>query len=96
MYLGTTYFLDVILNLRNGKYHRYRKVNNELFHIHKQSNHPPSFTKEITAMISKKIFSIFCDKDCFDKAAPAYHNALKTAMKMLNSHRHHLKDENAD
>ena len=37
-------FLDVTLNLTNESYKSYRKPNNELLYIHKESNHPPSIT----------------------------------------------------
>ena len=47
--------------------------------IHKQSNHPPSITKQIPAMVIKRISNISCDKECFDKAAPDYNNALKNS-----------------
>ena len=77
--LRITDFLDVTFDLRTGKYYPYRKVNNKLLYIHKQSNHPPSITKQIPAMISKGISNISCDKECFDKAAPVYNNALKNS-----------------
>ena len=70
-------FLDATFDLRTGKYYPYRKANNELLYIHRQSNHTPSITNQIPAMISKRISNISCDKECFDKAAPIYNNALK-------------------
>ena len=75
--LRITDFLDVTFDLRTRKYYPYRKVNNELLYIHKQSNHPLSITRQIPAMISKIISNISCDKECFDKAALDYNNALK-------------------
>ena len=75
--LRITDFLDVTFDLQTGKYYRYRKVNSELLYIHKQSNQPPCITKQIPAMISKRISNISCDKESFDKAAPYYNNALK-------------------
>ena len=77
--LRITDFLDVTFDLQTGKYYRYRKVNSELLYIHKQSNQPPSITKQIPAMISKRISNISCDKESFDKAAPDYNNALKNS-----------------
>ena len=76
--LRITDFLDVTFDLRTGKYYPYRKVNDDLY-IHKQSNHPPSVTKQIPAMISKRISDISCDKEFFDKAATVYNNALKNS-----------------
>ena len=57
----------------------YKKVNNELF-IHKQPNHQPSITKQIPAMIIKRISNISCDKECFDKGSPDYNNTLKACV----------------
>ena len=71
--LCITDFLDVTFDLRTGKYYPYRKVK----YIHKQLNHPPSITKQIPDMISERISNISCDKECFDKAASHYNNALK-------------------
>ena len=47
-------------------------------------------------MVSKKISNISCNKECLDKAAPDYNNALKTvaSTKISNSHHNLLKEEN--
>ena len=75
--LQITDFLDVTFDLRTDKYYPYRKVNNQLLYINKQSNHPPTIIKQIPSMVRKKISDISCTKECFNKAAPAYNNALK-------------------
>ena len=71
-------------------------MNNELLYIHKQSNHPPSVTKQIPAMICKRISSFTGDKVCFNKAAPDYNNTLQNRgfNKNISSHHHLLKEEN--
>ena len=66
--LRITDFSDLNFNLRIEEY-PYRKVKNELLYIHKQSNHPPSITKQIPAMISKRIYGVSCNEKCFDEAA---------------------------
>ena len=63
--LAVTDFLDVTFDLRSGTYYPYRKENNEIFYIHKQSNHPPSIIKQIPSMISKQVSDICCDSDHF-------------------------------
>ena len=75
--LQITDFLDVTFDLRTDKYYPYRKDNNQLLYINKQSNHPPTIIKQIPSMVRKKISDISCTKECFNKAAPAYNNALK-------------------
>ena len=75
--LQITDFLDVTFDLRTDKYYPYRKDNNQLLYINKQSNHPPTIIKQIPSMVSGRISDISCNKEYFDKAAPAYNNALK-------------------
>ena len=94
--LRITEFLDFTFDLRSGKYYPYGKVKHEFLYIHKQLNDPPFITKQIPAMISKRISNISCGKECFDKASPVYNNALKTAVstKISNSHHDLLKEVN--
>ena len=80
--LAITNFLDVTFDLKSGTYYSYRKQNNEIFYIHKQSNHPPSIIKQTPSMISKRVSGISCDSDHFNKAAPDYNTALKKVVSM--------------
>ena len=73
----TVNFLDITLNLANESYKPYRKPNNEILYIHKESNHPPSVTKHLPAAINRRIASLSSDKQAFDSVAHAYDNALK-------------------
>ena len=75
--LAITNFLDVTFDLKSGTYYPYRKQNNEILYIHKQSNHPQSIIKQIPSMISKQVSDRSCDSDNFNKAAPDYNTALK-------------------
>ena len=77
--LQVTDFLDVTFDLRTDKYYLYRKDNNQLLYFNKQSNHPPTITKQMPSMISRRISDISCNKEYFDKAAPPYKNALKVS-----------------
>ena len=45
--LAITDFLDATSDLKSGTYYPYRKQNNEILYIRKQSNHPPSIIKQI-------------------------------------------------
>ena len=64
--------MDVTFDLKSGTYYPYRKQNNEILYINKQSNHPPSIIKQIPSMISKRVSDI--DSDHFYKAAPDWFN----------------------
>ena len=44
--------------------------------VHRESNHPPSITRNIPAGINKRISSLPSDQNAFDLAAPAYQKAL--------------------
>ena len=73
----TVNFLDVTLNLTNESYKPYRKPNNDPLYIHKESNHPPSITKQLLAAINRRIASLSSDKQTFDSVASTYDYALK-------------------
>ena len=75
--LQITDILDATFELRTDKYYPYRKDNNQLLYVKKQPNHPPTITKQTPSMISGGKSDISCNKEYFDKAAPAYNNALK-------------------
>ena len=53
--LQITDFLDVTFDLRTDKYYPYRKDNNQLLYINKQSNHPPTIIKQISSMVNRRI-----------------------------------------
>ena len=83
--------MDVNFDLRTDKYYPYRKDNNQLLYITKQPNHPPTITKQIPSMVSRKMSDISCNKKYFDKGAPTYNNALKISgfNETLNSRQYH-------
>ena len=66
--LKITDFLDVTLDLRTNKHYPYRKENNQLLYIDKQSNHPPTIVKKIPSMVRRRISDVSCDKEYFHKA----------------------------
>ena len=74
-----TEYLNVTFNLKTGKYYPYRKQNNSLQYIHKQSNHPLSLIKPIPSIIRKRLSDISSDKERFDKAAPIYKKKKKNS-----------------
>ena len=72
-------FLDVTLDLSDGKFYPYRKPNDQPMYIHRESNHPPTIIKQLHKSISKRISTISSDKKIFDEAAPHYNSALKSS-----------------
>ena len=69
-------FLDVTFDLSSSKYFPYRKDNDNLLYINKDSNHPPSIIKNIPSMIEKRLSDLSCNEEEFDKAKPIYNKAL--------------------
>ena len=51
-------FLDVMFNLRNGKYYPYCKPNDKPLYINRLSNHPPQILRQLTAAISRHLTDI--------------------------------------
>ena len=68
--------LDVTFDLYNSLYKPYRKPNNKLIYINKQSNHPPNVLKQLPKSIAKRISDTSSSKDIFDKSISIYQNAL--------------------
>ena len=48
-------YLKVSLNLNNSNYKPSHKSDNEVLHIHKDSNHPPSILKQIPTSTEKRV-----------------------------------------
>ncbi len=69
-------FLDVTLNLTNGKHMPYTKPNNTPLYIHSKSNHPTVIIKNLPESINKRLSDISSDEEAFNRAAPAYQKAL--------------------
>jgi hypothetical protein len=58
-------FLDVTLDLNNGKFKPYRKPNDDPLYINRHSNHPPSITKQLPTSIHKRILILSADEQTF-------------------------------
>ena len=69
-------FLDVTLDLANGKHLPYNKPENIPLYVNKKSNHPPRIVESIPKSINKMLSEISIDEDSFSKAAPLYQKAL--------------------
>lgn len=72
----TADYLDVTLNLNNGKHGPYTKPNNTPLYVHSRSNHPPNIIKNIPEAINKRLADISHDDDTFEKSTPQYQEAL--------------------
>ena len=59
-------FIDVTLNLMESTYKPYHKPNDEIFYVHKESNHQSSKRKQLPISFETKLSKIFLSKKVFD------------------------------
>ena len=69
-------FLDVTLNFTHSTYKPYHKPNDENCYIHKESNHPPSITKQLPISIETKLSKLSSNEKVFNESVPIYQEAL--------------------
>ena len=72
----TVNFLDVTLNLSDGKYMAYTKPGNTPLYVNRKSNHPPRIIENIPKSINKRLSEISIDENSFNQSAPLYQRAL--------------------
>ena len=72
-------FLDVHFNLNDQTFEPYRKPNSNPVYIIKRSNHPPNIINEVAKTISKRLTSISCNKNVFDRNIGIYNTAMKSS-----------------
>ena len=69
-------FLDVTFDLDTEKYQPYKKPNNEIKYIHKNSNHPPNIINQIPKSIAVRLSDTSSSKEIFMKCKVYYETAL--------------------
>ena len=69
-------FLDVTLNLKDSTYKPYHKPNDQICYIHKESNHPPSITKQLPFSIETRLSKISSNKKIFNESVSLYQEPL--------------------
>ena len=79
-------FLDLTLNLTDSTFKPYHKLNDEICYIHKESNHPPSITKQLPISIEARLSKISSIKKVFNESVSIYQEALDKSV-----HNHKLK-----
>ena len=60
-------FLDIRLNIETGITRPFKKPNNTLQYIKKDSNHPKNIKKNIPAMIEKRLSSLYSTRHFFEE-----------------------------
>ena len=72
-------FLDITINLTSCKYSPYRKPNDQLLYIHKDSNHPPTIKRQLPTMIQQRISDLSIGESEFNTAKGEYQSALESS-----------------
>ena len=72
-------YFDVYFDLYNGLYKPYRRPRNETIYLSRHSNHPPVIIEQPLKTITKRISVLSSRKDIFDKAAPLFNTAMRSA-----------------
>ena len=60
-------FLDIHFERVQDIYQPYKKLNDELLHINKNSTHPPTIIKQVPKAVSKRISDISSSKETYDQ-----------------------------
>ena len=69
-------FLDVEFDLENDTFKPYIKENDVPLYVHKNSNHPPSITKNIPDSVNRRLSALSSDEKSFSSIAEKYQDAL--------------------
>ena len=69
-------YLDVTFNLTDSSYRPFNKTNNEINHIHKQSNHPPSIIKQLPLSVERRLSKLSSNEKIFNGSILIYQEAL--------------------
>ena len=72
-------FLNIYLDLENDKFYAYRRPNDKLFYVHRESNHPLNILKQLLKATSERLSNLSCNDDEFIKASGEYQNVLKNS-----------------
>ena len=65
--------------MNDQTYKPYRKPNNDPVYVNKHSNHSPNIINEVPKALSKRLTSISCNKNVFDRNIGIYNIALKNS-----------------
>ena len=69
-------FLDVTFDLNTGLFKPFMKPNDTPLYVNKNSNHPPSITRNLPLTVNRRLSSISANEEVFKAAIPPYQKAL--------------------
>ena len=72
-------FLNVTMDLNTGSFRTYGKEGDKLAYVNKDSNHPPSITRNLPKGINRLLSDTNSSQELFDASAPPYQAALDAA-----------------
>ena len=77
LYFYLVDYLDVTLNLNDGKYRPFHKPNKETTYIHVESDDPPQIIKKIPRLSEKRLSHLSSTKEIFENAKDYYEQRLR-------------------
>ena len=84
--------LDVTLNLSDGSYKPFHKLNSEINYIHIPRENPrPNIIKQLNLSVESRLSILSSDENVFTQAASVYQEAIKRA-----GYNHELKYNNSN
>ena len=72
-------FLNVTLDLNSGSFRTYAKEGDTLAYVNRDSNHPPSITRNLPNGINRILSDTNSTEELFKASAPPYQKALEDA-----------------
>ena len=72
-------FLNVTLDLNSGSFRTYAKEGDTLAYVNRDSNHPPSITRNLPKGINRLLSDTNSTEELFEASAPPYQKALDEA-----------------
>ena len=72
-------YLDVTLNLNNGSFKPYHKLDDIIQYVNKESNHLPSIITHLQVFIEKRLSNDSSDEKIFKEAAIYYEDTINKA-----------------
>ena len=87
-------FLDITFNLINGSYKPYKKPNDAVLYINKNSNHPSQTIKELPKIINDRLSRNSSNADIFNSSKEEYKPALKYSWYKNNDFKYIAENKN--
>ena len=70
-------YLDIKFNISERSHRAYKKPNDHIVYVHKDSNHPKSVTRNMANQVNKRLNLLSCNEAVFNEDKHVYQDALE-------------------